>query len=40
MLEQAENCWAYMIYLGAVQQNNMYHAKFYRRLPAWLQVMH
>ena len=39
LLEQAENCWAYMVYLGAVQQHNRCHAKFYRRLPDWLQVM-
>ena len=38
-LEQYEHCEAYLDYLGAVQLYNKYHAKFRRRLPAWLQVL-
>ena len=38
-LEQYEQCEAYLDYLGAVQLYNKYHAKFRRRLPAWLQVL-
>jgi hypothetical protein len=37
--EQYEHCEAYLDYLGAVQLYNKYHAKFRRRLPAWLQVL-
>ena len=38
-LEQYEMSEAYLDYLGAVQLYNKYHAKFRRRLPAWLQVL-